>query len=437
MPRTERPEETSLKVTLGVSGDDLCLLFHDADIAVMALAESATTTAPQLQLAWQTLSGARLIIVTLRHHGKRLINTQAPVNQWLTQLITYTLTHEASDIHLEPSLDSLRIRVRVAGQLLTLQHLSMDNGRQLVAHIKVLADLDSSEKRRPQDGRFSLSLAIDDKQALTSFDFRVSSCAVMSGEKLVIRSLGRLEQVSALSQLGFTPTQLAAAAAALKSAQGLILVTGPTGSGKTSTLYSLLQRLNQHALNICTVEDPIEIRCPGVNQVPVKEQQQMDFARILRTLLRQDPDVLMVGEIRDSETARVALQAAQTGHLVLASLHTRGALASFQRLQALGIPEAEISSALSLIISQRLLRRLCTACHGEGCDHCHLGYRGQLACFEVTPWAADRMQQLRTQPLAELLNSAQLPTLIQHAQLQVQQGLTSQHQAARLQHASA
>jgi len=437
MPRSESAAEATLRSTMGLAVGNFCILYQNDEIALVALAKTAMTKSAQLHLAWQTLSTARVVIIELCHQHQCLIDTRAAVTDWLTQLITYTLRQQASDVHLEPTINSLRIRIRVAGELITLQHLSADNGKQLIAHIKVLADLDSSEQRRSQDGRFSVAVTVDDKQPLTAYDFRVSTCAVMSGEKLVLRSLGMLEQVSALSRLGLTQTQLMVTSRALKSAQGLILVTGPTGSGKTSTLYSLLQRLNQRALNICTVEDPVEIRCPGINQVPVRQQQQLDFATILRTLLRQDPDVLMVGEIRDGETARVALQAAQTGHLVLASLHTSGALASFQRLQALGIPEAEIASALSLIVSQRLLRRLCKRCKGVGCTHCHSGYQGQLPCFEVTPWQADTLLKLRTQSLAGMLNAQQLPTLAQHANQLVKAGKTSAQQAARLEHASA
>lgn len=437
LPRAPLAQESALCEQLGLTPASVCLLFHDPQTTLLAIASQANVTQAQLQLAWQQLFSSRLITIPLRCHNKYQISTSESVPVMLQKLLTYALANNASDIHLEPLQNSLRIRLRIAGQLITLQHLSCVLGRQLVAHIKVAADLDSSDVRKPQDGRFSFAISNEQGDHQSLQDFRVSTCAMLSGEKLVMRCLGQLSQVNAVTQLGLTERQLHYTSAALAMAQGLILVTGPTGSGKTSTLYSLLQRLNQQARNICTVEDPIEIRCQGINQVPVRHQWQLGFADILRSLLRQDPDVLMVGEIRDSETANVALQAAQTGHLVLASLHTNGAAASFNRLQALGVPSAEVSSALSLIISQRLLRQLCKRCQGAGCSQCHEGYFGQIACFEVVPWTSQIAMQLDSNTLTKRLSQLQLPTLLEHAEGLVEQGLTSSQQAARLVHASA
>lgn len=437
LPRAPLEQESALCERLGLTPASVCLLFHDAQTTVLAIESQVNVTQAQLQLAWQQLFTSRLITVRLRCRNNYQIRTAESVAVMLQKLLTYALANNASDIHLEPLPNSHRIRLRLAGQLITLQHLSSALGRQLVAHIKVAADLDISDVRKPQDGRFSIAISREQGNNQSLQDFRVSTCAMLSGEKLVMRCLGRLSQISAVNQLGLTERQLHYTAAALTMVQGLILVTGPTGSGKTSTLYSLLQRLNQQTRNICTVEDPIEIRCQGINQVPVRHQWQLGFADILRSLLRQDPDVLMVGEIRDSETAKVALQAAQTGHLVLASLHTNGAAASFNRLQALGVPSAEVSSALSLIISQRLLRKLCNRCQGIGCSDCHDGYFGQIACFEVVPWNCQIAMQLDSTTVSKRLRQLQLPTLLDHAESLVKQRLTSAQQAARLVDASA
>lgn len=437
LPRAPLEQESALCERLGLTPASVCILFQDAQSAVLAIESQINVTHAQLQLAWQQLFSSHLITIPLRRRNNYQISTTESVAVILQKLVTYALATNASDIHLEPLQQSLRIRLRVAGQLITLQHLSSVLGRQLVAHIKVAADLDISDVRKPQDGRFSIAISTEQHSTPSPQDFRVSTCAMLNGEKLVMRCLGRLEQIQAVTQLGLSERQLHYTSVALTMVQGLILVTGPTGSGKTSTLYSLLQRLNQQARNICTVEDPIEIRCQGINQVPVRHQWQLGFADILRSLLRQDPDVLMVGEIRDSETANVALQAAQTGHLVLASLHTNGAAASFNRLHALGVASAEVSSALSLIISQRLLRKLCNRCQGKGCSNCHDGYFGQIACFEVVPWSNSVATQLDSAALNKRLTQLQLPTLLEHAESLVKQGLTSSQQAARLVHASA
>lgn len=433
LPRQQLEPEQQLALAVQCPPQQLCLLYQGADTAVLAIAEALSCRATQLQFAWQQVHSSQLILIALSDTVPVLFNCQTQsVAEWLDALLRYALSQRASDIHCEPTTLGLRLRLRLAGQLVTLQHLSPEHGRQLIARAKVIADLDISEQRQPQDGRFSIALNDQHTQ-----DFRISTCPMLHGEKLVIRCLGTLQQVTALSQLGMTDAQRQQVTRALTLKQGLILVTGPTGSGKTSTLYSLLQRLNQRVLNICTVEDPVEIRCDGINQVPVQSRRQLTFARILRSLLRQDPDVLMIGEIRDAETAQVALQAAQTGHLVLASLHTNGALESLQRLQALGVSSNDVGTALSLIISQRLLRRLCQHCGGRACSQCHDGYFGQLAVFEVVPWSSSSHQHLvQTGSIRDYLSQQQLPTLQQHAQACVEARLTSAQQAERLQNVS-
>lgn len=429
LPRQTLAIEKQLAERLGLPISSVCLVHHDPQLALVALAEAPALASESIAFLWQQLSNAPLTLLQLQTVSRLpLPAPRSDASDWLQQLLVYSLQQQASDIHLEPQPEGLKIRLRVAGQLLTAQHLSRDQGRQLCARVKVLADLDITEHFKPQDGRFSVTC-----DAKHSRDFRVSCCPVLDGEKLVIRCLGTLQQLPSLSQLGLAHEQLQCITRCLGQTQGLILVTGPTGSGKTSTLYSMLQRLNHRSLNICTVEDPVEIRFPGINQVPVNPHRQLSFAVILRTLLRQDPDVLLVGEIRDAETAQVALQAAQTGHLVFATLHTNSAVDSLTRLAALGLPYDEISTALLLLVSQRLLRKLCPDCTGTGCRQCDQGYLGQLAAFEVIPWQHRLLEQkLAPDSISSHLANLHLPTLQQHGQQLVKRGLTSVHQARRL-----
>ena len=317
---------------------------------------------------------------------------------YVDALFAQALQQRASDLHLEPQKTGLQIRLRVDGLLHDLPSHSADIAQRLCTRIKILAKLDIAERRLPQDGRISV---ICRGQQL---DLRVSSLPTLWGEKLVLRIVLQESSILPLSDLGLNENQFHDLSNALAQPQGLILVTGPTGSGKTLTLYSALQTLNQRHINISTAEEPVEIPLPGINQVGIKTQIGLDFSNSLRALLRQDPDVLMVGEIRDPDTASMAIRAAQTGHLVLSTVHTKSASATLGRMRQLGISDRDLEESVTLVIAQRLLRRLCDQCkipdrkpgsiastsgakvlhpNSRGCAACLSGYRGRLGIFEL------------------------------------------------------
>ncbi|WP_410754634.1 type II secretion system protein GspE [Erwinia psidii] len=326
------------------------------------------------------------------------------VTERVEQLLFLAIQQRASDIHIEPQADRLQIRLRIDGVLQSVPTPESDNSSAMLARLKILASLDIAERRMPQDGQFTLTLKGK------SASFRLSTLPVHFGEKAVIRLLQNETQSVALENLGMTQASLRLFRQALNLPQGLILVTGPTGSGKTFTLYSGLSFLNQPGRNVCSVEDPIEIPLDGVNQTQIQPKTALDFNRVLRALLRQDPDVIMIGEIRDAETAEIAIKAAQTGHLVLSTLHTNSTVETLIRLKQIGIPGYLLASALKLVIAQRLIRRLCQHCrkpaeavahfpHGVwpgtvqnwravGCPRCYSGYYGRLALFELLPVTA-------------------------------------------------
>ena len=294
------------------------------------------------------------------------------------------LNTRATDIHIEARSQETAVRTRVDGRLTLQNQYPIDLHERLITRIKILARLDIAEKRLPQDGR----LVIGHDFSHPNIDCRVSIFPTLHGEKAVIRILpNRLEEL-ALDQIGLLPEQLEIFQGAIQQSNGLILVTGPTGSGKTRTLYSCLSSLNQVHRNICSVEDPIEIRLPGVNQVAYHPKAGLDFPTIIRALLRQDPDVIMIGEIRDAASAQLAIQAAQTGHLVLSTLHTRNALSALCRLKSLGVDQESIESCLHCVSSQRLVRKLCEQCNPasdrERCQLCKgAGYFGRIGVHEV------------------------------------------------------
>nr|WP_154325311.1 type II secretion system protein GspE [Pantoea sp. 201603H] len=319
----------------------------------------------------------------------------------VNQTLLTALQRRASDIHFEPQADHLRIRLRIDGMLQTLKSSDDNVHATLIARLKILGNLDIAERRMPQDGQFSLKLGGK------THSFRLSTLPTHFGEKAVIRLLHSEEQAISLDKLGMSGRVLERYRDTLALPQGLILVTGPTGSGKTFTLYSGLNTLNSPEKNLCSVEDPIEIPLAGVNQTQINPKSGLDFHRVLRALLRQDPDVIMLGEIRDGETAEIAVKAAQTGHLVLSTLHTNSTAETITRLGQMGIPSYLLASALKLVIAQRLVRRLCPHCRqpaeavahfpssiwpgtvqtwqASGCDHCFSGYYGRLALFEILP----------------------------------------------------
>ena len=316
---------------------------------------------------------------------------------WLTHLLHQSLHLQASDIHLEPYESLLRIRLRIDGLLQEMSPPPAALRERIVSRIKVLSRMDIAEKRQPQDGRMQVALAS------RMVDLRVSTLPTLHGEKVVLRVLDFHAQNWDLASLGLSDMSQRRLLEAIQRPHGMVLITGPTGSGKTRTLYTCLAQLNRPELNIATVEDPSEIVLPGINQVNVNERAGLSFATALRALLRQDPDILMVGEIRDSETADIAIKASQTGHLVLSTLHTNDAPSTLTRLNHMGIAGFNLASSVVLICAQRLVRRLCPHCKqlvpGQqrykaiGCPQCQQGYKGRIGIHQVMP-ISEAMQNL-------------------------------------------
>ena len=326
----------------------------------------------------------------------------SPIVRMAALLIEQAVTLRASDIHLEPTLNGLTVRYRIDGVLEEATRLSATVRTPLIARLKVMARLDIAERRVPQDGGVTVSLGG------RRIDCRVSTLPTQYGEKVVVRLLDAQRSLVRLTDLGFEDDELVRVDRCLRQPEGMILTTGPTGSGKSTTLYAMLQAIHSPEVNIVTVENPIEYRLPGINQTEVNERQGMTFAAALRSILRQDPDVILVGEIRDRETAEIAVQAAQTGHLVLSTLHTNDAVGAVTRLAKLGIEPELLASTLLAVIAQRLVRRVCGQCgapatlddacppalraalgdaelrRGTGCAMCrNSGYRGRVGIYEV------------------------------------------------------
>jgi len=311
---------------------------------------------------------------------KRLegIVEEPPVVRLVNMMVMEAVRESASDIHIEPEEDSLSIRFRVDGVLHKKESPPKHFQSAIISRIKVLANLDIAERRKPQDGRFHMKM--ENKQ----IDVRVSCVPSIHGENVVMRLLDTSNVILGLDQLGFAKEMLEKYQELLKHPHGIILVTGPTGSGKTTTLYTSLNRLNTQDKNIITVEDPVEYRLAGIRQIQVNPKADLTFANGLRAILRQDPDIIMVGEIRDLETAEIAIQAALTGHLVFATLHTNDAPGAITRLLDMGLESYLISSSLVGVIAQRLVRIFCKDCKGKGCKVClNTGYRGRMGIYEL------------------------------------------------------
>jgi len=341
----------------------------------------------------------------------------APIVRFVQRVLSDALKKGASDIHFEPYEKSYRVRFRIDGVLQEASQPPLAAKSKIAARIKIMSRLNTTETRVPQDGRIRLTLGADERK----IDFRVSTLPTLFGEKIVMRLLDSSKSLLKLEQLGFDNTQRSAVEKALAKPHGMILVTGPTGSGKTVSLYTFLQMLNNDSINISTVEDPAEINLPGINQVNINERIGLTFAKALRALLRQDPDVIMVGEIRDLETADISIKASQTGHKVLSTLHTNDAVSSIIRLKNMGVETFNIASSVSLIIAQRLVRKLCncksphplglqalttsgllkelpqedwTPFCAVGCEACNgTGYSGRTGIYEVLP-VSEAMQEL-------------------------------------------
>ncbi|WP_090381732.1 type IV-A pilus assembly ATPase PilB [Pseudomonas anguilliseptica] len=329
----------------------------------------------------------------------------APVVRFVNKILLDAIKGGSSDLHFEPYEKAYRVRFRTDGILHEIARPPIQLSPRISARLKVMAGLDISERRKPQDGRIKMRISKS-----KSIDFRVSTCPTLWGEKIVMRILDSSSAQMGIDALGYEESQKELYMSALKQPQGMILVTGPTGSGKTVSLYTGLNILNTVDVNISTAEDPVEINLEGINQVNVNPKQGMDFTAALKSFLRQDPDIIMVGEIRDLDTASIAIKAAQTGHMVMSTLHTNSAAETLTRLRNMGVPSFNIATSVNLIIAQRLARKLCNNCKKEiqvprealleegfpenkidtfkiyeptGCENCNGGYKGRVGIYEV------------------------------------------------------
>lgn len=342
-------------------------------------------------------------------HKLEQVSEEAPVVRLVNIILTDSIKKNASDIHLEPYEKDFRVRFRVDGVLYEIMHPPMKLKDAITSRLKIMAKLDISEKRLPQDGRIKIKMKLQGKSK--EMDYRVSVLPTLFGEKIVMRLLDKDNLVLDMTRLGFEPESLGKFERQILKPYGMVLVTGPTGSGKTNTLYSSIARVNTPETNIMTAEDPVEFNLHGINQVQMKEQIGLNFATALRAFLRQDPNIILVGEIRDFETAEIAVKAALTGHLVLSTLHTNDAPSTINRLMNMGIEPFLVATSVNLICAQRLVRRICKECKeeihmppqalvdigftideapklklvkGRGCGNCNnTGYRGRVGLFEV------------------------------------------------------
>ncbi|HHI75893.1 MAG TPA: type IV-A pilus assembly ATPase PilB [Gammaproteobacteria bacterium] len=383
----------------------------------------------------------------------------APVVRYVNKVLLDAINNGASDIHFEPYEKDFRVRFRQDGILSDVAHPPVNLAPRLIARLKVMARLNTAERRVPQDGRIKLALSRN-----RAIDFRVNTCPTLYGEKVVLRILDSSAAKVGVDALGFEEKQKEDFLAAIHKPYGMILVTGPTGSGKTVTLYTALNLLNKTEVNISTAEDPVEIQVPGINQVNVNPKTGLTFAEALRAFLRQDPDIVMVGEIRDLETAEIAVKAAQTGHLVLSTLHTNDAPQTLTRLANMGIPPFNIASSVHLILAQRLARRLCEHCKqpddlareallkegfteadlkgdwqvykAVGCDKCTNGYKGRVGIFEVMPISEDMerliMENANAMQLREQANREGIEDLRTSGLRKVKAGITSLEELNRV-----
>lgn len=386
----------------------------------------------------------------------------APTVKFVQKILSDAIQQGASDIHFEPFEQYYRVRFRIDGIMQTIATPPKTSGNKISTRLKVMANLDIAERRKPQDGRIKF---LPHKHANKSVDFRLSTAPTLFGEKIVLRLLDSAQALIGIDSLGMNDTQKQLFLNALSKPQGMILITGPTGSGKTISLYTGLGILNKADINIQTVEDPVEIQLDGINQVNIHPKIGLDFADVLRAFLRQDPDVIMVGEIRDIETAQIAIKAAQTGHLVLSTLHTTSAIDTLIRLKNMGVATFNIASSITLIIAQRLARRLCDKCKQPihipahslselgfspqditqatlfqpiGCHACKDGYKGRIGIYEMLPITSELATLIMADaPTPQLLEHAKTNgfwTLKDSAKAIAMQGITSLQEMERLTH---
>lgn len=421
----------------------------------LLLAQKLAETSSELSIDRTFISNKESnVSLDARQINDGITGYQADVSivSYVDKLLSDAITSGASDIHFEPYQDEYRVRFRIDGVLSLISTPPSELSHRLSARLKVLSNMDIAEKRLPQDGRLKLSLS--EQQDV---EFRVSSLPTLWGEKIVLRVLQSSDSRIELQQLGLTLDQQALFEQVLRQPQGLILVTGPTGSGKSVSLYAGLNLLNTDESNIATAEDPVEVEIKGINQVQINNKTGLNFASALRAFLRQDPDIIMLGEIRDLETAEIAIKASQTGHLVLSTLHTNSAAETINRLVNMGVANYNIVSALSLVIAQRLVRRLCNHCkqvepelpiaeltrqgftasqcqqlilyNAKGCHLCHQGYKGRIGIFEVIKPDAELKQLIlnngQVSAINALLQSQQVVSLRQAGLSKVLSGETS------------
>ncbi|MDQ0214540.1 type IV pilus assembly protein PilB [Oikeobacillus pervagus] len=388
--------------------------------------------------------------------NEAVVDDDSPIVKLVNQILANAVAQKASDIHIDPHETKVLIRIRVDGLLQTERQLPKYMQNMLIARVKILANLDITEHRVPQDGRFKATVD------LRPIDLRVSSLPTVYGEKIVMRLLDMSSSLNDLQQLGFNQVNLKRFESMIKRPNGIVLITGPTGSGKSSTLYATLNRLNQEEVNIITVEDPVEYQVEGVNQIQVYPNVGLTFAAGLRSILRQDPNIIMVGEIRDKETVEIAVRASLTGHLVLSTIHTNDSLSTITRLMDMGVEPFLIASSINGIVAQRLVRKVCRDCahresaskreieifarrgikidhvvRGKGCSSCNMtGYKGRLAIHEVLD-LSDEIKNLilNDEPFSRLREEARRQKtifLLDDGLLKVKQGLTTTEEVLRV-----
>lgn len=386
----------------------------------------------------------------------REMGEEAPVIRIVNNVISQAIVEDASDIHVEPMENSVRVRYRIDGILYEKQSLPKRIQPGIITRLKIISNMDIAERRIPQDGRISL------KFEGRPIDFRVSSIPSIFGEKVVLRILDRSASVKSLEQLGFSEYNLKRFNNLISQPYGMILISGPTGSGKTTTLYSCLDKLNSPTKNIITVEDPVEYQLKGINQMQVNEKAGLTFANALRSILRQDPNIILIGEIRDEETARIAIEAALTGHLVFSTIHTNDASSIATRLIDMGIEPFLVASSLIGASAQRLIRKICDYCKepsnpsreviehlgfkvdetvtfykGKGCDKCsHSGYKGRMAISEVLPISPEvqklTLRRVSSKEIASEAKKEGLKSLLDDAMIKAAEGLTTLEEVIRV-----
>ncbi len=425
-----------------LSGKDLRLKLLEREEFTKLLEEKLSEeTTPGEEEVQETETGVKYDLL--------LETDESPVVKLVNRILLKATRVGASDIHFEPYEDETLVRLRMDGQLHEYTRIPPSRYSEVVARIKVLANLNVAERRVPQDGKFHVKVGQRD------YDIRVSVVPTVFGERVVLRLLDKSGKLLTLQQLGLTEEDLKKVEEIISKPYGMVLVTGPTGAGKSTTLYAVLQKLKNPRKNIITIEDPVEYQIKGISQIQVNPKVGLTFAAGLRSILRQDPDIVMVGEIRDRETAQIAVQAALTGHLVLSTLHTNDAPSAVTRLADMEVEPFLIASALEGVIAQRLVRKICPHCkveykpsreeleklgldpkgdytfyRGKGCDHClGTGYKGRIAIFEVLPFDEELKKLVtRTQDATELRNFALqrgFKTMLQDGVEKILKGITT------------